>query len=266
MWWANQLYKPTDWDKLPSWQKTVAGVMASPMLQGAMTMLPFSVHSLAGAAVGMAIGGATTGGLGAVPGAVIGAVAPMALGAALGLLSDPESTEKMEKIGMSKQTAQKVQSVAMSGMYYLNLPAEHTEKAIGSVIQLSEANQKGQLDQALNNIHNIYEASAGTYEALSPQLPIHNIPAGIEWVIDMIREGETDVKFAKKGEVWHLGMVDPVPIDNYGVARLSMTTMALNKGQAPSEALARIQQVFGFSGAYTDLNAQRVFDPLNVVP
>jgi hypothetical protein len=249
---------PTDWDALPSWQKTVSGIMASPMLQGAATMLPFSVYSLAGAAAGFTVGN--------VPGALVGAAAPMILGAGLGLMADPESTAKMEQIGMSKSTAEQVQKVAMSGMYYLNLGAEHTEKAIGTAIQLEAAEDKGKLDQALNSIHDVYAASAGTYESFSTQLPIHNIPAGIEWVVDMVKYGETDVKFAKQGEAWHLGKVDPVPIDKYGVARLEMLTQAIKKGQAPAEALAGVQEVFGFSGLYTDLNAQIVLDPLNIVP
>lgn len=248
----------TDWTKLPGWQKVAATFMTNPYVQAAGTMLPMSIAGgLAGAAAGPV-------------GMLVGAATPMVAGMGLAFAGDPASYDKMRAQGYG-DLADKLQKTADWALKALNIPAEELEKIIGTAGQLGGAaidpKDYGTLQEMLDNLPAVYEASRLTYETTAAQIPaIGNIPAGVEWLIDMARTGKTDVVFAGPGQVHVLGQALPQNVDKYTQVALQDAWKRIAGGEAAEQVIQEVQEKYAFSGAFTDLIFQMGADPLNVVP
>jgi len=95
-----------------------------------------------------------------------------------------------------------------------------------------------------------------------------SIPAGIEYISDMLTQKSSDVRFARVGEVYVLGRPEPQKIPAAGIALLNLTRRrdAGYPRTAPSEIRRQVQEQLGFSGQMVDLLGQTLLDPLNFVP
>ena len=248
-----------DWEKLPAWQKIAYTAQQNPYASGAITMLPWA---LLGAASGMAVGGPI--------GAAVGFASPLFAGAGLSFAGDPATYEKLAQ-ATNPEFAGAIQGASTNVLGLLNYPAEWLEKGIGtgSMIAGAKLDPKdyGDFQDMLNNLPAIWQASGMTYESVAANVPaVQNFPAAIEYLIDMALRGETDVRFAHKGEVQIIGEAEPRKLDAYGFTALKLATSEIMAGGDPEYVAAKYADMFGFGGQFTDLVFQSGADPFNVIP
>jgi hypothetical protein len=261
-------YIPMDqWDaNTPDWQRTMATIMNNPYAQSGA-------------------GGALTGGILGLAAGPLGAIAGAAVGGAFGLAGAAATDEKnltaVEKT-FGTSAADIVNRLGQGALFLLNKPAEVIEQGTAGVAMLPEEIAKlvvslsqGQnvgatFQQFVDEIAVSLKSGDLAYEAVAPQLPaIGNIPAAIEWLGDMAREGKSDVVFAKPGEMWILGKAVPQKAELYGYALLNEYKRRAMEGSQPHEEIvADMRAKYGsnFSAQMTDFMFQSFADPLNIVP
>lgn len=272
------------YEALPSWQKLMRSVMSSGALSGIETMLPWAAFT------------ALTGGIGGL----IALPSMLAGGAALGQFTSEQTFAKIKAGGgWASDIADPLQSLAQKTFMLLNWPTERLEQLVGTATQISQyggpsttaldfltlnkifdlgwndaklaeaaTQNESALQDVLGNLESAWQAGRLAYEASGATWfgQLANIPAGVEYLWDQITTGETDVVFAKPGEVWVLGQREPVKLDRSAMGILNAARQEIAEGANWYDVYTKYQSQLGFSGQITDLFAQSLADPLNVAP
>jgi hypothetical protein len=253
-----------DLAQLQGWQQAAAFAMSNGALSGVTMALPWMAM---GAGAGFMAGGPV--------GAILGAGGALMAGGLLGFMGDPEQQEarKQELLakGYSQGFVDTLQATFNGAMGVLNKPAEWMEQGLGTGIQLTEAaiDPNRTVAELMADLPEVWEASRLTYEAAATTNlggAIAELPAGIEWLIDMARTGTSDVQFAGDGEVMTLGPEQVQRLDVFGMGILNAARNEVMAGADPDKVVEKWQAMTGFSGQFADMMYQSLADPLNVMP
>lgn len=253
-----------DLAQLQGWQQAAAFAMSNGALSGVTMALPWMAM---GAGAGFMAGGPV--------GAILGAGGALLAGGLLGFLGDPEQQEQRKQellaAGYSQGFVDTLQATFNGAMGVLNKPAEWMEQGLGTGIQLTEAaiDPNRTVAELMADLPEVWEASRLTYEAAATTNlggAIAELPAGIEWLIDMARTGTSDVQFAGDGEVMTLGPEQVQRLDVFGMGILNAARNEVMAGADPDKVVEKWQAMTGFSGQFADMMYQSLADPLNVMP
>lgn len=258
------------WNEMEPWQQVLLSRDSMTQMQGRpegsytaagiysgikTTIGVFGISSMVLGGLGLA---ATAGATTAIAGIPVAAIA-----AALGIGAGGYSVYKALR-GEENELA-KILNV-------FNLPAEATEKLIGTISLVDELSRKGMSPEDVGGLGNIWKAAGMTYET-ETTLGIGNWEANMISAIAHVlnpkwSSGETADIGA--GEVWKFeqGFVTP-QLAMEGVLAgdaLYESSLRLSQGEEVTDVYEDMIRRFGYTGTRSDFITQNFLDPAQAIP